>query len=186
MIVRRRIVALLVLLALVALLVWGVTALVGLLGDRGGPAAAVQGLVPADGAEDDGPVVPEACAPRDVDASVTSDGGAAGGAVALVATLTNDGELPCLLDAGSASLVLTVTSGEDRVWSSGDCGAGPAERRLLLDVGDSAETSITWDRTRSEPGCPGGQRTSGAGTYQVEARLGDAALPASRATFALG
>ncbi|MHB1064787.1 MAG: hypothetical protein ACYC1Z_09950 [Georgenia sp.] len=122
----------------------------------------------------------------DVDASVATDGGGAGGAVALVVTLTNNGELPCLLDAGSASLALTVTSGADRVWSSGDCGYGPAERLLLLDVGDSTETSITWDRTRSEPDCPGGQRISGAGTYRVEAQLGTAVLPASAATFALG
>lgn len=188
---------LLALLGVVALLVWGVTAVVGLVTDRGGPVAAVEGLLSggsseaSGGADDastvsDGPVQPEDCSPVDIDAAVAPDGGAGGGAVALAVTVTNDGELPCLLDAGSASLVLTVTSGEDRVWSSGDCGSGPAERRLLLDVGDSAETTVTWDRVRSEPGCPGGQRSSGAGTYTVEARLGSAVLPSSAATFALG
>lgn len=169
------------LLAVLALVVWGVVA-----GIR-----ALRGVASADAVEPapettTGPVDPTACAPRDLQVDLTPSVGGPGEPVAFAVALVNDGEVPCLVDAGTAALVFTVTSGSDRVWSSGDCAAEPAERRLLLDAGDRAETTLAWSGGRSAPGCPDGQGSSGPGTYRVEAELGGALLEGATATFARG
>jgi hypothetical protein len=195
---RRRIVALIVLLALVAGVVWGVSALVRTLTAQGaetdtsaqGSAAAAsaednagQDSAPSAGADEQepaGPVDPGKCSPRDLDVRLSATPGQP---TSFAVTLTNRAEVACLLDAGAASLVLTVHSGEDRVWSSGDCVAEPAERELLLDSGDSTETAIQWDGTRSAKGCPGGQGAAQPGSYRVAATLGGASLPAADTSF---
>ena len=201
MIWRRRIVALLVLLALVAGVVWGVSALVRTLTAQGAEAdtasAEDAGASAAASAADDsaassagvaaqeepaGPVDPGKCSPRDLDVRLSATPGQP---TSFAVTLTNRGEVACLLDAGAASLVLTVHSGEDRVWSSGDCVAAPEERELLLDAGDSTETEIRWDGTRSAKGCPGGQGAAQPGSYRVAATLGGASLPAADTSFTL-
>jgi hypothetical protein len=187
-----------VLLALVAGVVWGISALVRTLTAQGAEAGTTAGQDPSretasadeasdDGAgsEDAGPVDPGACSPRDLDVTMSATP-ASGEPTNFALTLTNRADAACLLDAGTASLVLTVHSGEDRVWSSGDCAAEPAERKLLLDAGDSTETAIRWDGTRSAKGCPGGQGTAQVGSYRVAATLGGASLPAADTSFTLG
>ncbi|MCK6209771.1 hypothetical protein KZX45_04355 [Georgenia sp. EYE_87] len=198
MIWRRRIVALIVLLALVAGLVWGVGALVRTLTAQGAEdgTSSAQGSAGA-GSEDDagpassagaaeeepaGPVDPGKCSPRDLDVRLSATPGQP---TSFAVTLTNRAEVACLLDAGAASLVVTVHSGEDRVWSSGDCVVEPAARELLLDSGDSTETAIRWDGTRSAKGCPGGQGAAQPGSYRVAATLGGASLPAADTSFTL-
>lgn len=178
MIRRRRIVAVLVLLAVLALIAWGVVAVVGAV------RAGAQDVAAPEPTTSAAPLDPTACAPADLDVDVAALPAGGGAPVDLDVTVTNDGESPCLLDAGAGSLVLTVVSGEDRVWSSGDC-AGDASRRLLLDAGDSADASVSWSGARSAPGCADGQGSSGAGTYRVEATLGGAELDV-REVFTLG
>ena len=167
-----------VLLAVLGLLAWGVVAVVGALraGAQDVAAPAPTSTAPAD---------PTACAAADLDVDLAVAPAGGGTPVDLDVTVTNDGEAPCLLDAGPGSLVLTVVSGEDRVWSSGDC-AGEATRRLLLDAGDAADASVSWSGARSAPGCAGGQGSSGAGTYRVEATLDGVPLPDVREVFTLG
>ena len=171
-----------ILLAVIALLVWGVTAVVGLL--RGGDAPAAAEQVTAAGTNT-GPVDPKPCQSRALEVDLAPSAAAAGKPVSFDVTLRNTSETACLADAGREALVLTVSSGEDRVWSSADCPAEPAERALLLDAGDTAKTTVTWDGTRSAQGCPGGQRAAGGGTYQVMASLDGAMLPGAEATFTL-
>ncbi|PFG40318.1 hypothetical protein ATJ97_2843 [Georgenia soli] len=208
---RRRIVALIILLALVTGVVWGVSALVRTLTAQGAEAATTSTAASA-GSEDSGtatgqsttgssgessaaagaepekpsgPVDPKGCSPRDLDVTMSAQPGS-GGPTTFHLTLRNEGDVACLVDAGASSLVLTVHSGGDRVWSSGDCVAEPTARELLLDAGDSAETTITWDGTRSVKGCTGGQGAAQAGSYRVSATLGGASLPAATTTFTLG
>lgn len=204
-------VALVILLALVAGVVWGVSALVRMLTAQGAEPVATSAAASA-GSEDPGtaagrsatgssgassaqagagpekpagPVDPEGCSPRDLDVTMSAQPGS-GGPTTFALTLQNDADVACLVDAGASSLVLTVHSGEDRVWSSGDCVAEPATRELLLDAGDSTETTIRWDGTRSAKGCTGGQGTAQPGSYRVSATLGGASLPAATTTFTLG
>ncbi len=183
MIWRRRILALLVLLALVVGVVLGVGALVRMLSAQGAETLEA-GSTPAD--EQTGPVDPGPCTPADMDATVSTEAGTAGEPVTFALTLTNAGDAACLVDAGSAALVLTVHSGDDRVWSSGDCAAEPTVRELLLDAGDATETTLTWKGSRSAAGCPSGQGAATAGTYRVQTSLDGAALDGAREVFTLG
>lgn len=128
---------------------------------------------------EEAPVEPQACDPADLDVALDESPSDEGRAFAV--TVENVSDVPCLVDAGAASLVLTVHSGGDRVWSSADCPAGNAERMLLLDSGDTAETSVTWNGTRSEPGCST-EGEAGSGTYRAAVSLGDEELDA-RARF---
>src|SRR5699024_5656564 len=89
----------------------------------------------------------------------------AGAAVSFQLTLRNDGQQPCLLDAGPASLAASVRSGGDAVWSSAHC-AGDAAEELLLDAGSETSVTVAWDGRRSAEGCPGDQPQVAAGTYR--------------------
>ena len=171
--------ALLILLTVIALVVWGITAAVRAL-SAGSEAAAAP--TPTETA----PADPGPCEPDDVEVDVAPSVAATGSPVTFAITLTNDGDVACLADAGRSSLVLTIESGTDRVWSSGDCVAEPDSRPLLLDVDDSTETKMTWNGKRSEVGCPSGLETSGAGSYRVQTSLDGARVPGATASFSIG
>lgn len=186
--------ALLILVAVLALLVWGVSAVVGMVTDRGsGDAAAAESTQVADadtadaprpddrdaeatGPDDGGAAAPsptgerepEACAPDAVDTEVDAPAGVGPGEPVLFRlTLTNAGEEPCLLDTGDASLAITAHLGEERVWSSADCSADGVGREVPLEAGGSTTARVPWDKSRSASGCPAGQDRAPAGTYQV-------------------
>ncbi len=113
--------------------------------------------------------VPIACATDALQVAETSarESYAGGSPVTFTLSVTNVGTVPCLLDGGTASLGVVVTSGADRVWASVDCPGGDAERRLLLDVGSSEGLTVTWEQERSEPGCPASDAAVGEGTYRA-------------------
>jgi len=89
-----------------------------------------------------------------------------GGIVSFTVTLRNTGDVPCLVEGGSAALGVVVSSGSDRVWSSTDCPSGATARPLLLDVDAEEVVRIPWDQTRSQPGCAESGTAVGAGTYR--------------------
>jgi hypothetical protein len=68
------------------------------------------------------------------------------------------------------ALTIVVTSGADRVWGSADC-TPTATTSTDLTNGGSRTAVVTWDRTRSDPGCAtvNGTRTALAGTYRAVA-----------------
>jgi hypothetical protein len=102
-----------------------------------------------------------------VTGSTSSDAYGAGGIVTFSVTLTNTGDVPCLVDGGSRTVGVVVYSGSDRIWSSTDCPRPPEERRLLLDVDAVENLRIPWAQLRSAPGCPGGEVAVRPGAYQA-------------------
>ncbi|MEE6294467.1 hypothetical protein V2J63_00805 [Georgenia sp. MJ278] len=168
---RRRLVVLVLTVLAVAGIAWGAVSLVGALGGRDADAAPVAD--PTGEETEAAPAGdPQACAGDavGVDLGVPSST-SAGRGLSIALGVTNEGEVPCLLDAGPAALVVTIASGEDEVWSSAHC-AGEAERPLLLDAGATHETTVRWPGTRSAAGCPGDQAVAGAGTYRVTVATG--------------
>jgi hypothetical protein len=100
-------------------------------------------------------------------------------------TIATLGDEPCLLEAGDQNRRVTITSGDDVIWSTNHClCADTASRRLLLGPGVTSEETFTWSRVRSAPGCAGGQGEPGAGTYTARLQLGGE--PAGKAVFDLG
>jgi len=119
------------------------------------------------------PSVP-GCTSVDVGLSADATSYAAGANVHLVATITNAGDVACLVDAGTKNATLVITSGADQVWSSADCAAASAKSKpLLLAPGEKSTTKVTWKRVRSEPGCPKNLPAPKAGTYAATYTVAD-------------
>ncbi|MBT0993274.1 hypothetical protein KIN34_03100 [Cellulomonas sp. DKR-3] len=103
----------------------------------------------------------------------------------LAITIRTTGDETCLLEAGDQNRRVTITSGDDVVWSTNHClGADPESRRLLLGPGVSSKETFTWSRVRSEPGCVTGRTAPGAGTYTARLQLGGETV--GKAVFDLG
>ncbi len=94
---------------------------------------------------------------------------------------TNTGPVPCTIDLGAAAVELLVFSGEDRIWSSDDCGSGGPAAPTTLEPGKAVATKVTWSGKRSLPGCTGPKAQAQPGTYRVTGRVGQ--LPVSGGSF---
>jgi hypothetical protein len=84
----------------------------------------------------------------------------------LSVTITNTGKNICVLIAGTAKQVFTITSGEEPYWTSTDCQVDAIDAEVSLTPGTpiSSAVPIVWDRTRSSPGtCEGPRETVPAG-----------------------
>jgi len=91
----------------------------------------------------------------------------------LVLAVENVGDEPCRRDVGQRALELTITSGEDRIWSSDDCAPGGPRAVRLLRPGRPYAVALTWTPRRSAAGCPGDQPAAQPGTYVLSGRAGD-------------
>jgi hypothetical protein len=83
----------------------------------------------------------------------------------------NKGGAACSVDLGPRSLVWTVKSGDDRIWSSTDCLTGGAPDIVQLQPNQSTTRTYDWRRVRSRPACPSGQPAVKAGYYKVSATV---------------
>lgn len=178
----RRVVVLVGLLV-VALLVWGLVSALGALGVLGGGSAepapgAAAGTATAGPADDDAAAAapltdgrPGPCDPADLTVSLATPVRAYGEDQAPTFTfaVTNGGDAACTVDAGSGNLVVTVTSGEDRIWSSTDCVEAPGEQILLLDRDARHQETVQWPRERSDEPCTADLPAPRPGTYQAVA-----------------
>jgi hypothetical protein len=117
---------------------------------------------------------PQPCPATAVSLAVTADATTYGAGVnpTFTVTVTNAGTEPCTLDAGEAARQVVVTSGADRIWSSGDCPNAAASTKLvLLNAGQPYQARVPWARVRSAAGCPTGLPAPRPGTYQATATL---------------
>jgi hypothetical protein len=164
----RRAVVLLVLVAVVVLLVLGVRALLGGSDPEGTPAPTSPTTAATDGKSDAEAASTPACDAAALGVTLAADGTTygAGALPTFTITLVNDGEQPCLVDAGEAQRQILITSGSDRIWASTDCG-GTDPMPLLLAPGEPDERQVQWDRNRSVEGCATGQAAALPGTYQA-------------------
>lgn len=171
---------LIVLLVLVAGGVIGVRSAVAAVGDQEAPPRTVTGEIDPDAGGPTGPPTewemanPTDCRSDAVDVAVemTRSTVAQGATTKLPVTVTNTGQVPCLLDVGTAQLVVTIYSGDDKIWDSRHC-SGDSDRRILLDVGGSDARTVTWHGVRSDTGCPDDPKKAKPGTYRVIATLLD-------------
>jgi hypothetical protein len=98
-------------------------------------------------------------------------------------TVTNTSHTACRRNLGSGALSLTVTSGGARVWSSDDCNPGGPAGAQVLQPGAHVNTTLSWARVLSAPGCPTGRPPAGPGQYVVTGSADKASSPG--AVFAL-
>ncbi|MGW9632138.1 hypothetical protein ACWGST_15690 [Agromyces sp. NPDC055520] len=108
------------------------------------------------------------CAPENVTVEAVTDKSSyeAGEQPQLAVTITNVGKNVCVLNAGTAAQVFTITSGSEQYWISTDCQVDAIDAEVSLTPGTPVSSSvpIIWDRTRSTPEtCNGARETVPAG-----------------------
>ena len=77
------------------------------------------------------------------------------------------GQPTCTFNVGARHVALVIRSGSVRVWSSADCPRGSGSLVLDLQRGVPTTLSITWNRQTSSPGCTGPSSAMPAGTYSA-------------------
>ncbi|MGH1525454.1 hypothetical protein ACRAWC_15970 [Leifsonia sp. L25] len=135
------------------------------------PTAAAATSIPTSSASASG----QPCKPADVKVEAVTDasGYGAGQLPQLSVALTNTGANACVIDAGTAQQVFTITSGSEVYWKSTDCQSSKVDAQVLLQPGKtiSSQTPITWDRTRSDPSTCQAQRAqvpAGGASYHLQ------------------
>lgn len=77
-------------------------------------------------------------------------------------SVVNTGRRACTFDVGPKSLLIRISSGSDRVWSSARCVAQAGANPQMLRRGVPYLATLDWDRRR----CDGDTRAA-AGTYVI-------------------
>jgi len=98
------------------------------------------------------PAADTPCNPANIDVEAITDASryAATQRPLLSLSLTNTGSTACTIDAGTASMVFTISSGSDQWWTSTDCQTDPVHTVIkLLPKKTLTSVPIAWDRTRS-------------------------------------
>jgi hypothetical protein len=153
---RRRLVVGLGLLAVIIVIVLIIVKPGSSVGEPGRSPSAAQGTSTDGASASSKPVTADtgaACDPANVTVEALTDADAYGAdqLPELSLSLTNTGSASCVIDAGTAKQVFTITSGDDVWWTSTDCQTGAADAPITLAAGATEKSSapLTWDRTRS-------------------------------------
>ncbi len=198
---RRRLVALIAVVAVVVAIVLGVWLAVAQpwsgtdaatprATPKPSPSATVTGTPTPDPTEstpvEGGDPTPEAtgtarpCAAADVtvEALTDADTYSAGQNPLLSIRLTNTSAKDCTINVGTTSQSFTISSGNDVWWRSTDCQTEPSDMIVTLAAGQevTSATPLAWDRTRSSVGSCGDAdrpRASGGGaSYHLTVEIG--------------
>lgn len=170
---RRRAVAITVALLAVALLGWGVIALVAGPGEP--EVAQKQGAgTPGQPVAVAADSTPQAC-PDEAMRVAAETGQPAfrvGERVALAVVVTNTSPRPCLRDLNRMLREIEVTTPAGRhVWSSNDCYAESTNEQPVLEPGKPVRNDVLWAGLTSAPGCAARQDRVPPGDYLAVARL---------------
>lgn len=93
----------------------------------------------------------------------------AGKPVALTLSLTTKQSPACDWTVGPGSLVVKVTSGTDRIWSSQDCVDAVPQRDVVVRKDHPVTVTVVWNDHRSDAQCSSDTPWVGLGDYHVVA-----------------
>lgn len=92
-------------------------------------------------------------------------------------SITNTGAVPCTLDVGTSEQAYYIVSGSDPIWNSVDCQTDPTPFERVLAANETVTTTpFAWDRTRSSASTCSSARPEvigGGATYRLSVKLGD-------------
>jgi hypothetical protein len=195
---RRRVVALLVGLAVLALIAWAFAGAVGGGGTTGGASSSGAGdagqaagtgqggggqqdlagarasQAGAGGGDQKQSVRPGTCHHGDVVLSLftAKQSYGKGQLPQFTVDVVGTGRPTCVFNVGASRIALVIQAGSVRVWSSADCVQGAGDLDTDLQRGVPTVLPISWNRGASSPGCHGGPAQMSAGTYTATARDG--------------
>jgi hypothetical protein len=75
----------------------------------------------------------------------------------------------CKANVDPSQLTVTVTSGNDLIWTTTHCAQAIKRATLVVAEGKQAVSTVAWNGHRSGPGCLPGQPVAKPGTYVVKA-----------------
>ncbi len=95
------------------------------------------------------------------------------------------GFTPCVLTIEDGAGSLLITSGSDRIWSSGDCPGSNLlkPRNAVMSPDDTISATVSWPRIRSDSSCSATLPTPKAGFYHAVLKV--AGLESNDAMFEL-
>ncbi len=76
---------------------------------------------------------------------------AVGGSLEWTETIVHEGDDSCLINDSDSSVVLTITSGDETVWRSDMCPVDGTQ--LLMANGDRKVRTVTWNANRTSSEC---------------------------------
>ena len=77
----------------------------------------------------------------------------------------------CKATVDAESLTVSITSGNDLIWTTSHCGQAIPKATLVVAKGKEAASTVVWNGHRSGPGCLPGQPVAKPGTYVVKAEF---------------
>ncbi len=108
------------------------------------------------------------CVGSDVVATPTVKGPAyAGRSVGFTLLLTTKVSPACTWDVSAESLVVKVTSGSDRIWSTQDCAAAVPKKAVVVRKDQPVAVPMTWNGQRSDSTCSRSTAWAEPGFYHV-------------------
>lgn len=110
------------------------------------------------------------CPDSDVQVTPSVDGDAyAGNDVVITLNLTTIVSPACTWEVSPASVVLKLTSGTDRVWSTQDCRDAMPKEPVVVRKDHNAKVDVTWNGQRSDGDCSRTTPWAQPGYYHAEA-----------------
>ena len=182
---RRRLVASLVLLVVIAVAFGGFVAVSNAISGGqapgqpsgagsapvGQPTASASGSpAPTDSSASPTPSSGDGCEQNLVTVTAATDkqGYAAGEKPLLTLKVTNNNKVPCEVNIGTSQMEYMITSGSDRIFSSKDCQAEGTDLMKTIAPGKSETANFPWQRNRTVQGCEPVDAKPGAdGAYYV-------------------
>ncbi len=175
----RRAVALLIVVALVVVIVFAVKFVIGLFSaddtESGNNDQANSTHVDNEEPQGDDGTSPKACDGTAISIALTSERNSvdAGTSMPLSLDVTNESDTPCVVDVSPATTVVTIYSGNDRIWSSNDCDES-GTKPLYMDPKAKTSAALSWNGVRSNESCDTNLPNVKPGTYRAVANYKEA------------
>lgn len=110
------------------------------------------------------------CADSDVVATPSVKGTAyAGQSVVFTMTLSTRVAEACTWEVSAGTLVVKVTSGTDRIWSTQECGGAVPKQQVVVRRDHPTAVAVGWNGQRSDTGCSRSTAWAEPGFYHVVA-----------------
>ena len=110
------------------------------------------------------------CEDSDVQVLPSVDGDAfAGQDVVITLNLTTATSPACTWQVSPSSVVLKLTSGSDRIWSTQDCPAAIEQQSVVVRKDDASKVQVRWSGQRSDDECTRTTPWAQPGYYYAEA-----------------
>jgi hypothetical protein len=91
----------------------------------------------------------------------------AGDDITLVLDVSSLNTPACTWSLSGKTMALKITSGNDLIWTSGECPHALPSQDLVVRQSEPTRVKLTWDARRSEPGCPVRTEWALPGTYHL-------------------